>query len=221
MARRRRRKALPDGFRRGGGLRRLPELLGRVLDPAARRRGLAEARLLTDWRLILGPQLGARCQPVRLSGARGAPGVLTVHVGGASALELQHGEPQVVERINDFFGYPAVARLRLIQAPPVRPVKPPARWPVRALAPDELAALASDGRGGRRSATAPCARPARADSQSPARRPGSPPPDRRMRPAPSALVHAALLSSAKLVACRAPAYRRQASAVRSVGGERR
>jgi hypothetical protein len=69
--------------------------------------------------------------------------VLTVHVGGASALELQHGEAQVVERINDFFGYPAVARLRLIQAPPVRPVKPLAPWPVRALTIDELAALAT------------------------------------------------------------------------------
>ena len=140
--RRRRRKAPPIDFRRGGGLRRLPELLSRVLDPAARRRGLAEARLLTDWRMVVGPQLGARCQPVRLSGGRGAPGVLTVHVGGASALELQHGEAQVVERINDFFGYPAVARLRLIQAPPVRPVKPTAAWPVRPLAAEELAALA-------------------------------------------------------------------------------
>jgi len=140
--RRRRRRKAPADFRRGGGLRRLPELLGQVLDPAARRRGLAEARLLTDWRLVVGPQLGARCQPVRLSGARGAAGVLTIHVGGAAALELQHGEVQVVERINDFFGYPAVDRLRLIQAPPVRPVKPPAPWPVRPLAPDERAALA-------------------------------------------------------------------------------
>jgi hypothetical protein len=141
--RRRRRNALPDGFRRGGGLRRLPELLGRVLDPAARRRGLAEARLLTDWCMILGPQLGSRCQPVRLSGARDAPGVLTIHVGGASALELQHGEPQVVERINDFFGYPAVARLRLIQSPPARPVKRPQPWPTRALAAGEHAAIAA------------------------------------------------------------------------------
>ena len=130
-------------MRRGGGLRRLPELLGRLLDPAARRRGLAEARLLTDWPLVVGPELGARCQPIRLAGARdGTGGVLTIHVGGASALELQHGEMQVVERINDFFGYPAVARLRLIQAPPERPVKPPAPWPVRPLAADELAALA-------------------------------------------------------------------------------
>ena len=69
--------------------------------------------------------------------------MLTIHVGGASALELQHSEPQVVERINDFFGYPAVARLRLIQAPPVRPVKRAAPAPTRPLAADELAALAA------------------------------------------------------------------------------
>jgi len=137
-------KARPERetLRRGGGLRRLPELLGRVLDPAARRRGLAEVRLLTDWPLVLGPELGARCQPVRLSRARnGGGGVLTVHVAGASALELQHSAPQVVERINDFFGYPAVARLRLIQAPPARPVKRPPEIQMRPLAAGELAAL--------------------------------------------------------------------------------
>ena len=131
----------PESFRRGGGLRRLPELLGRVLDPAARRRGLAEARLLTDWPLVIGPELGARCQPVRLSRtSNGNGGVLTVHVAGASALELQHSAPQVVERINDFFGYPAVARLRLIQAPPARPVKRPAS-PRVVLGDGERAAL--------------------------------------------------------------------------------
>lgn len=143
---RRRRKlpARPETGRRGGGLRRLPELLGRLLDPAARRRGLAEARLLTDWPLVIGAQLAARCQPVRLSGGRDrAGGVLTIHVGGASALELQHSAPQLIERINGFFGYPAVARLRLIQAPPARQVKRAGPRATRPLAAAELRALAT------------------------------------------------------------------------------
>jgi hypothetical protein len=105
-------------MRRGGGLRRIPDLLGRILDPAARRRGLAEARLLTEWPSIVGPELAARSQPVRLSHGRDRQGgVLSLHVAGSAALELQHSEPQVLERINGFFGYPAVARLHLIQAP--------------------------------------------------------------------------------------------------------
>jgi hypothetical protein len=126
----RKRGEIDQHTRRGGGLRRLPDLLGRVLDPAARRRGLAEAKLLTEWPAIVGPRLGARSQPVRLAHRPDqAGGVLTLHVAGSAALELQHSEPQVLERINGFFGYPAVARLHLVQAPPARMMAPPSARP--------------------------------------------------------------------------------------------
>jgi hypothetical protein len=119
-------------MRRGGGLRRLPDLLTRVLEPAARRRGLAEARLLAEWPTVVGQTVAGRCHPIRLSQRSDGPGgVLLLHVAGAAALELQHSEPQVLERINGFFGYRAVSRLRLIQAPlprgearPVAPAEP-------------------------------------------------------------------------------------------------
>jgi hypothetical protein len=129
--------------RRGGGLWRLPDLLGRVLDPPARRRGLAEATLLTDWPAVVGPELAARSQPVKLTGDRSPRGgaILVLHCSSAAALELQHAELQLLERINDHFGYPAVARLRLIQAPPKRPVKRRSARPVRALTTDDLDAI--------------------------------------------------------------------------------
>jgi hypothetical protein len=114
-------KAGPGQMRRGGGLRRLPDLLSQLLDPAARRRGLAEAKLLTEWPTIVGPALAARCQPIRLAKSTDRQsGVLVLHVAGTAALELQHSELQILERINGFFGYPAVSRLRLLQAPPPR-----------------------------------------------------------------------------------------------------
>ena len=117
-------------MRRGGGLWRLPDLLGKVLDPASRRRGLAEAGVLTDWPSIVGEALAARCQPVKLTGGgHGHGGILHVHVAGSAALELQHSEPQLLERINSYFGYPAVARLRLIRAPLALPRRVPALAP--------------------------------------------------------------------------------------------
>ena len=129
--------------RRGGGPWRLPDLLGRVLGPPARRRGLAEATLLTDWPAVVGPGLAARSQPVKLTGDPNARGgaTLVLHCAGAAALEVQHAELQLLERINDHFGYPAVARLRLIQAPPKRPVKHRRARPVRDLTPDDLDAI--------------------------------------------------------------------------------
>ena len=80
-------------MRRGGGLRRLPDLLSSLLDPTARRRGLAEAKLLTEWPTIVGPGLAGRCQPIRLGKSTDRQGsVLVLHVAGTAALELQHSE---------------------------------------------------------------------------------------------------------------------------------
>jgi hypothetical protein len=61
-------------------------------------------------------------------------------VASGWALEVQHREPQLVERINAFFGYRAIAKLALVQAPPA-PSGPPAPPAPRPLAADEHQAL--------------------------------------------------------------------------------
>jgi hypothetical protein len=103
----------------------MPDLLGKVLGPEAKRRGLAEAKLLTDWGKVIGESIASRCQPISL----GRNGVLHLDVTGGVALELQHAELQVIERINRFFGRPVVSRLHLRQSPPKRrrlePPEPP------------------------------------------------------------------------------------------------
>ena len=94
----------------------MPDLLGTILGHEAKRRGLAEARLLTDWASVIGETIAVRCHPVSLS----RQGVLHLDVTGGAALELQHAELQVIERINTFFGRPTVTRLHLRQSPPRR-----------------------------------------------------------------------------------------------------
>lgn len=140
--------AAEQGSRQGrsgqAGLQ-VARLIGGILDPAARRRGFAEASLLADWATIVGPALARRCQPVRVDHARGrrSGGTLLLQVSGAAAIELQHGAPQLLERINGYFGHRAVRQLRLLQMPlpPTTRSLPPA---VRVLAPDEEAALAAE-----------------------------------------------------------------------------
>ncbi|MEZ5934371.1 MAG: DciA family protein [Alphaproteobacteria bacterium] len=119
------------------GPKRMPDLLGRLLGSEAKRRGLAEARLLTDWASVIGESIAARCQPVSLS----RHGVLHLDVTGGAALELQHAELQVIERINVFFGRPTVTRLHLRQAPPKRRILTPPPVPRPELDPAEKAAI--------------------------------------------------------------------------------
>ncbi len=91
---------------------------GRATAPIRRKRGFAEASVFSDWNEIVGASLGGQCVPLRLvRGQDGEGGTLHVRVTGPLALELQHLEPQVLERINGFYGYRAVARLRMHQGP--------------------------------------------------------------------------------------------------------
>jgi hypothetical protein len=124
----------------------LSRLLTRLLSPAARQRGFASVEVIEEWPKVVGPGLARRCHPVRLDFRRGATtgGTLVLQASGGAALELQHAAPQLVERVNDYFGFPAVARLRLVQMPLKPPPPAPAAPTPRPLTAAEEAALASE-----------------------------------------------------------------------------
>jgi hypothetical protein len=65
---------------------------------------------------------------------------LRLRVASGLGPEIQHRTPQILERINGFFGYRAVARLALVQGPPLRPARPGPKLP-RPLAAAEREAL--------------------------------------------------------------------------------
>lgn len=127
------------------------EALGDVLKPAAKKRGFASTDLFAHWAEIVGAAHAEATQPERLSWPRRLedggeegfePATLIVRCEGARALLLQHDAPRVLERINAHFGFPAVARLKIVQKPIERPrINRPPR--LRALAASEEARLAA------------------------------------------------------------------------------
>ena len=111
------------------GLRALGETVSAVAAPMLGRRGFAGTRVVAEWPSIVGDQLAGRSLPERVVRAPGGRGGGTLHVrisSGSLALELQHLEPLIVERINTYLGYQAVTRLKLTQRPiPERRVERP------------------------------------------------------------------------------------------------
>ncbi|MCB2054665.1 MAG: DUF721 domain-containing protein [Geminicoccaceae bacterium] len=127
-------KASGQASRRAHAACSISRVLGSMLEPAARRRGFAEAALLGDWPTIVGARIAAQCQPERIFFRPGSKqqGVLVLRAPGAAALEVQHATPQIIERINVYLGFPAVRRITLTQdrlerrstPPPVAPSAP-------------------------------------------------------------------------------------------------
>lgn len=104
--------------------RRTHDLLSvaQMLKPLARKmlgkNGFAEIDLLTGWKEIVGEEIAAYTLPKKIVYQRGIKnnGILWVDVpSGACALELQLKEKFVLAKINSYFGYDAVAKLKIVQ----------------------------------------------------------------------------------------------------------
>jgi hypothetical protein len=110
----------PPEARPTRGLKAVGLFSDRVAKPILGKRGLAEGDLLRQWSSIVGPHLARLSQPenVRFMKGRRDNGELTVRVGsGAAATLLQHEAARVIERVNRFFGYAALSRMKILQAP--------------------------------------------------------------------------------------------------------
>src|SRR5260370_40436727 len=94
---------------------------------AFRRRGSAASELLTRWKEFVGTERAAHAEPVKLewprevNGEPGEPATLVLRVEGPVSIEIQHQSAVILERINRFFGWQAVGRITLRQAPLSRP----------------------------------------------------------------------------------------------------
>ena len=106
----------------------LRELLGKLVGDAFARQGFASAELVTRWDDIVGHEIAAHSEPIKLQWPRGVhrehadtedgeAGTLVLRVEGPAAIEIQHLAGLICERVNRFLGWRAVGRLALRQAP--------------------------------------------------------------------------------------------------------
>lgn len=108
---------------RGGRARRMSEMLPDIGGTAFRRFGFVQSSIVSRWGEIVGERYAAVSAPesIRFPHGKRADGVLTLSVCGAHAPMMQHVVPVIVERVNRFFGYAAVARVTIRQGEMPRP----------------------------------------------------------------------------------------------------
>jgi hypothetical protein len=107
--------------------RPLADLIGRCLGETFARQGFASADVVTYWADIVGAEIAVHAEPIKLNWPRAdepEPATLVLRVEGPAALEIQHKSDVLLERVNRFFGWHAVGRLALRQAPLSRRERP-------------------------------------------------------------------------------------------------
>lgn len=104
--------------------RPLSEFSGALLGGALKAQGFASTELIARWAEIAGAEIAACSEPIKITWPRTArpddvpePATLVLRVEGPAAIEIQHLSGLILERVNRFFGWRAVGRLSLRQAP--------------------------------------------------------------------------------------------------------
>jgi len=117
---------------KGAGPRAVGAFLPKLTQKAFEKFGFSAATIITEWAGIVGGELAGYTCPERLKWPkRGEDGTaepenrsrtrsgatLILRVDGPRSIEVQLRSRQIIERINAYFGYPAVTELRILQAP--------------------------------------------------------------------------------------------------------
>jgi hypothetical protein len=108
---------------RGGQARAISDLMPEIGRTAFRRFGFVQSSVVSRWPEIVGPRHARVCAPesIRFPPGEKSEGILQLVVVPAHAPIIQHVIPEIIERVNRFFGYKAVARVKIRQGE----VKPP------------------------------------------------------------------------------------------------
>ena len=101
----------------------LSQLLGKTIADLLAKQGFASTGIITHWPDIVGAEIADHAEPMRMIWPRRVheddpePATLVLRVEGPVALEIQHLSGVIIEKVNRFFGWRAVGRIQIRQAP--------------------------------------------------------------------------------------------------------
>lgn len=119
--------------------RQISELIGGLVDPLLQQRAGMTMQLVLAWEDIVGATHAEYSRPEKLEWPRQIseddafmPATLKIACDGARSIYLQHEAGLIIERINGFFGFGAIDRIRIVQKP-IRVQDKPRRKPPQQL----------------------------------------------------------------------------------------
>ena len=120
-------------MKKPSGPKPLADLIGACVGHVFERQGFASREIVTHWDEIVGTEVAAHAEPLRMNWVRTSdpddmqPATLVLRVEGPAAIEIQHMSGLIVERVNRYFGWQAISGIALRQAPLARRNRKPRR----------------------------------------------------------------------------------------------
>ena len=85
--------------------------ISKISKPFFNRQGFVKSYIIDNWKEIVGEEYYKNSIPEKLRIQKGG-GVLTIATDGATSTEMEYIKTDIIHKINDYYGYRAVNRIR-------------------------------------------------------------------------------------------------------------
>lgn len=126
------------------GLKPLARLVAGIATPICQRAGFSQASIVLDWDKIVPAAFSQFCQAIKVTfpAHKKSQGILHIRVPSAMALAISYQTPQILERVNTYYGYQAIAKITIHQGPLVAKPRPSIQPPEKEIDSEPSVAVA-------------------------------------------------------------------------------
>lgn len=103
--------------KRSGYFKKIGDALPKVLEKKFKKTNFIELSIIKNWKDIVGEEISKKSWPIKIifTDSNNLNGKLSLKVERGWAMEIEYKNQEILENLNQFFGYKAISKINIIQ----------------------------------------------------------------------------------------------------------
>ena len=104
-------------FRTQSYFKQIGDTLPKILKTKLKKANFVELSIIKNWKEIVGDDIAKNCWPIKIffSDGNNSNGKIVIKVKRGWSLEIEYKNQEIIEKLNQYFGYKAISKINIIQ----------------------------------------------------------------------------------------------------------
>ena len=104
-------------FRTQSYFKQIGDTLPKILKTKLKKANFVDISVIKNWKEIVGDDIAKNCWPIKIffSDGNNSNGKITIKVKRGWSLEIEYKNQEIIEKLNQYFGYKAISKINIIQ----------------------------------------------------------------------------------------------------------
>ncbi|PPR49068.1 MAG: hypothetical protein CFH23_00149 [Alphaproteobacteria bacterium MarineAlpha6_Bin1] len=104
-------------FRTQSYFKQIGDTLPKILKTKLKKVNFVEMSVIKNWKEIVGDDIAKNCWPIKIffSDGNNSNGKIAIKVKRGWSLEIEYKNQEIIEKLNQYFGYKAISKINIIQ----------------------------------------------------------------------------------------------------------